>query len=77
MAMTPFEKALLGELKSMRKELQKMNQNGPFDIKIEPPISPPSASDILADKLAELKNQEKPEEAEKEKPLYDPLGRPY
>ncbi|WP_440896248.1 hypothetical protein ACS127_17260 [Amphibacillus sp. Q70] len=76
MAMTPFEKALLGELKSIRKELQKMNQNGPFDIKIEPPVSPPSASDILADKLAELKeSQEKKTHEETEEKIYDPLSR--
>ena len=54
-AMTPFEKALLGELKGIRVELQKMNKNGPIDIKIEPPVSPVSNSDELVKKLAELK----------------------
>lgn len=71
-AMTPFEKALLGELKGIRVELQKMNKNGPIDIKIEPPVSLPTANDILADKLKELKaNQQK--EITKET-VYDPLN---
>lgn len=71
-AMTPFEKALLGELKGIRVELQKMNKNGPIDIKIEPPVSLPTANDILADKFKELKaNQQK--EITKET-VYDPLN---
>lgn len=74
MAMTAFEKALLGELKSIRKELQKMNQNGPFDIKIEPPtIQPPTANDILAEKLAELKKSQQKEK--QEELFYNPLSR--
>lgn len=76
MAMTPFEKALLGELKNIRKELQKMNKNGPIDIKIEPPVSPPTARDILTDKLAELKASEiEAEKDDKLSTIYDPLGK--
>jgi len=73
---TEFEKALIKELKSIRKELQKMNKNGPIDIKIEPPVSPPTARDILADKLAELKeSKDKQEKEENLNTIYDPLGK--
>ncbi|MCJ7839973.1 hypothetical protein MUB24_03400 [Lederbergia sp. NSJ-179] len=67
MAMTPFEKALLGELKGIRKAIEKIDRNNEVDI-------PPH--ELLAMQMAQMQqSEEKAKVVKKEKPLYDPLGR--
>lgn len=75
--MTQFEKALIAELKGIRKELSKLNRKDDVAVKI------PSPEKLIEQQLAylELKNQQPPRTFVDGVPLegiaatYDPLGR--
>lgn len=74
--MTQFEKALLSELKGIRKALEKLNLNS--DVAI------PAPQEILAMQMAQMKREEEnvtertidAKNIKIEIPKYDPLGRP-
>lgn len=68
--LTKFEKALISELKGIRKELQNMNKKETIEIKTQPL----TANDILAEKITELKGELQKEEFKNTE--YDPLGVP-
>lgn len=68
MAMTPFEKALLDELKGIRKELVKLNK-ADSDM--------PTANELLAMQMAQMQQTlKKSKQPEKTKDtIYDPLSK--